>query len=164
MNTAAGDSSVWKQLAEELAYYLDAAELVPVQTKTPRALPQTASVAPVSREVAAPAAVPALSSASDSRLTMDWEALKAEANVCQRCRLAQTRQNVVFGVGNCQEPLVAFVGEGPGAEEDKKGEPFVGRAGELLTAAITKGMGLKRADVYIWVPDQNKWVKNVKTS
>jgi DNA polymerase len=54
----------------------------------------------------------------------------------------------VFGVGN-PKAQVMFVGEGPGRDEDLKGEPFVGRAGQLLTDIITKGMGMKRADVYI---------------
>ena len=80
---------------------------------------------------------------------MSWEALESEAKGCRRCRLCETRTNVVFGDGLREQPAVAFVGEGPGAEEDSQGLPFVGRAGELLTAAITKGMGLRRSDVYI---------------
>ena len=75
--------------------------------------------------------------------------LRDEALGCKRCRLCETRNKVVFGVGNINSPLIAFVGEGPGADEDRIGEPFVGRAGELLTAAITKGLGLERKDVYI---------------
>src|SRR5512147_2290456 len=67
---------------------------------------------------------------------------------CRRCKLAGGRTNLVFGVGNPQARLV-FVGEGPGADEDAKGEPFVGRAGQLLTEIITKGMKLRREDVYI---------------
>jgi DNA polymerase len=66
-----------------------------------------------------------------------------------KCRLAETRTKVVFGAGKTQSPLIAFVGEGPGADEDRQGEPFVGKAGQLLTAAITKGLGLRREDVYI---------------
>lgn len=66
---------------------------------------------------------------------------------CQRCNLCQGRQNIVFGTGNPQASLV-FVGEGPGAEEDRLGEPFVGRAGQLLTKMI-EAMGLKREEVYI---------------
>ncbi|MBC8017578.1 MAG: uracil-DNA glycosylase [Verrucomicrobia bacterium] len=66
---------------------------------------------------------------------------------CQRCKLGKTRKNLVFGVGNPQARLV-FVGEGPGAEEDLKGEPFVGEAGQVLNRIIT-AMGLKREDVYI---------------
>jgi uracil-DNA glycosylase len=67
---------------------------------------------------------------------------------CKRCKLCQGRTNVVFGVGS-ERAKLAFVGEGPGRDEDIKGEPFVGRAGQLLTDIIEKGMLLKRSDVYI---------------
>jgi DNA polymerase len=75
--------------------------------------------------------------------------LEAQASQCRKCRLCETRQNVVFGSGKTSAPRIVFVGEGPGADEDLHGEPFVGKAGALLTAAITKGMGLRREDVYI---------------
>jgi DNA polymerase len=67
---------------------------------------------------------------------------------CQRCKLAPHRKHLVFGVGNPRARLV-FVGEAPGRDEDLQGEPFVGRAGQLLTEIITKGMKLRREDVYI---------------
>ncbi|MDE3165530.1 MAG: uracil-DNA glycosylase [Acidobacteriota bacterium] len=72
---------------------------------------------------------------------------------CKRCRLHEGRNQLVFGVGNPQSPLV-FVGEGPGADEDAQGIPFVGRAGQLLTQMIEgtarkEGMNLQRADIYI---------------
>jgi len=67
---------------------------------------------------------------------------------CKRCKLCNGRTNVVFGVGNANADLM-FVGEGPGEDEDRQGLPFVGRAGALLTDIITKGMGLRREDVYI---------------
>lgn len=76
------------------------------------------------------------------------EELRAAIGDCQRCKLCSGRTNLVFGVGNPNAKLM-FVGEGPGRNEDLKGEPFVGRAGQLLTDIITKGMGLKREDVYI---------------
>ena len=79
----------------------------------------------------------------------ELEALQREASICLKCPLHEGRRNVVFGVGNVVSPPIAFVGEGPGADEDRLGEPFVGRAGALLTAAITKGIGLRREDVYI---------------
>jgi len=66
---------------------------------------------------------------------------------CTRCKLHKARTNIVFGVGNPKAQLV-FVGEGPGRDEDEQGEPFVGRAGKLLTQMI-EAMGLKRSDVYI---------------
>jgi uracil-DNA glycosylase family 4 len=76
------------------------------------------------------------------------EELRAAIGDCQRCKLCAGRTHIVFGVGNPQAKLM-FVGEGPGRDEDLQGEPFVGRAGQLLTDIITKGMGLKREDVYI---------------
>ena len=76
------------------------------------------------------------------------EELRAAIGDCQRCKLCSGRTHLVFGVGNPKAKLM-FVGEGPGRDEDLQGEPFVGRAGQLLTDIITKGMGLKREDVYI---------------
>jgi uracil-DNA glycosylase family 4 len=95
--------------------------------------------------------VDARESASDISIIsqMDWAELEAEALKCKKCRLCEMRTNVVFGVGRRDKPRIVFVGEGPGADEDRVGEPFVGKAGQLLTAAINKGMGLKREDVYI---------------
>jgi len=66
---------------------------------------------------------------------------------CRRCPLCKTRTNLVFGEGNVRAGLV-FVGEAPGADEDRQGEPFVGKAGQLLTRIIV-AMGLQRQDVYI---------------
>lgn len=66
---------------------------------------------------------------------------------CTRCKLHKARTNIVFGVGDPKAELV-FVGEGPGRDEDEQGEPFVGRAGKLLTQMI-EAMGLRRSDVYI---------------
>ena len=74
--------------------------------------------------------------------------LRQEIGDCQRCKLAPHRTNLVFGVGNPKARLV-FVGEAPGRDEDRQGEPFVGRAGQLLTEIIQKGMKLRRDDVYI---------------
>ena len=76
-----------------------------------------------------------------------FDALRAEALACTRCPLAETRTQVVFGVGDEHADLM-FIGEGPGANEDEQGEPFVGRAGKLLTTLI-EGIGLTRAEVYI---------------
>jgi uracil-DNA glycosylase family 4 len=69
------------------------------------------------------------------------------ASTCTRCKLAAGRTQVVFGVGSASADLM-FVGEGPGEQEDLRGEPFVGRAGQLLTQLI-EGIDLTRADVYI---------------
>jgi uracil-DNA glycosylase len=77
------------------------------------------------------------------------EAIREYIGDCTRCVLhKQGRKQIVFGVGNPEAELM-FVGEGPGADEDEQGIPFVGRAGQLLTNMITNGMGLKRDDVYI---------------
>ena len=78
---------------------------------------------------------------------LDLEALKTKAVDCHNCKLDQTRTHVVFGIGNRDADLM-FVGEAPGAEEDRKGQPFIGRAGQLLTKII-ESIGLTREDVYI---------------
>jgi uracil-DNA glycosylase len=70
-----------------------------------------------------------------------------EASTCERCPLSETRSNVVFGAGNSDADLM-FVGEAPGAEEDRQGLPFVGRAGALLTELL-EGIGLTRKQVWI---------------
>ena len=74
--------------------------------------------------------------------------LETEALGCLKCKLSGTRTKVVFGEGN---PLadIMFIGEGPGRDEDISGRPFVGRAGELLTKIIEKGMSVPRSQVYI---------------
>jgi DNA polymerase len=73
--------------------------------------------------------------------------IRSELGDCARCKLAKGRHHLVFGVGSPQAELV-FVGEGPGEDEDLQGEPFVGRAGQLLTKMI-EAMGYARSDVYI---------------
>jgi DNA polymerase len=83
----------------------------------------------------------------DTRAFESLAELEHEASGCTRCPLAEGRTNVVFGVGNPHADLM-FVGEGPGAEEDRQGIPFVGRAGKLLTQLI-EGIGMTRDDVYI---------------
>lgn len=85
---------------------------------------------------------------SDSRAAALAAVAKRVAR-CTRCaELARTRTQTVFGVGNPYARLV-FCGEAPGADEDRLGEPFVGRAGQLLTDIIVKGMKMRREDVYI---------------
>src|SRR5205823_10360502 len=73
--------------------------------------------------------------------------IREDIGDCTRCRLHERRTNIVFGVGNVNADIM-FVGEGPGADEDAQGEPFVGRAGQLLNNMIS-AMGLNREDVYI---------------
>jgi len=79
--------------------------------------------------------------------TQELEAIDAQVRACRKCDLHRTRTNTVFGVGR---PGVScmFIGEAPGAEEDARGEPFVGRAGKLLDAMLA-AIGLARSDVYI---------------
>ncbi len=83
--------------------------------------------------------------ANDERRTLDE--VRRELGDCRRCKLCEGRSKIVFGVGNPRAELV-FVGEGPGAEEDAQGIPFVGAAGQLLTKMI-EAMGYARDDVYI---------------
>ena len=66
---------------------------------------------------------------------------------CEKCKLCKGRKNIVFGVGN-ENAKMMFIGEGPGADEDTQGEPFVGKAGQLMDKAFI-GLGIKREEVYI---------------
>ena len=77
----------------------------------------------------------------------NWEELEKSIENCQGCKLCKTRNNIVFGVGN-KEADIMFIGEGPGADEDAQGKPFVGKAGKLMDMAFT-ALGIKREDVYI---------------
>ncbi len=77
----------------------------------------------------------------------DWEALQSACMHCASCSLAESRTNVVFGVGNRNAELM-FIGEGPGEQEDLSGEPFVGPAGLLLNAYLS-AIGIPREEVYI---------------
>jgi DNA polymerase len=120
-----------------------------------RALRQTleslhrAGVTHISTAIAANGTSAAVAAPVADGKLQQLQALQAEVAGCTRCtELAQTRTQTVFGVGNPNARLV-FLGEAPGADEDLQGEPFVGRAGQLLNDIITKGMKLRREDVYI---------------
>lgn len=76
-----------------------------------------------------------------------WEELEKSIENCKKCKLCKTRKNIVFGTGN-READIMFIGEGPGADEDEQGEPFVGKAGKLMDMAFT-ALGIKREEVYI---------------
>ena len=78
----------------------------------------------------------------------EWEKLQTEVESCNRCGLAATRTKVVFGVGN-PKAKVLFIGEGPGEQEDLKGEPFVGRAGQLLDKMLLAAGFSRSENVYI---------------
>ena len=77
----------------------------------------------------------------------DWEKLELACNNCKKCKLCSGRKNVVIGKGN-KNAKIMFIGEGPGADEDIQGIPFVGKAGQLMNKAFD-GIGLKREEVYI---------------
>lgn len=76
-----------------------------------------------------------------------WEELEESINGCKKCKLCNNRNNIVFGEGN-KNADVMFIGEGPGADEDTEGRPFVGKAGKLMNNAF-EGIGIKREEVYI---------------
>lgn len=125
---------------------------VPLRSMMARPAPQTPPPASaVAPSPPAPQTTPAVAAAAVNREDRN-AALAVVAHrvaACTRCaELAQTRTQTVFGTGNAYARL-AFLGEAPGADEDRQGVPFVGRAGQLLTDMIEKGMRLRREDVYI---------------
>ena len=126
------------------AQYLDALGIDRYVTR--QAAPQRQSVA-----AAAPSTAPAASPATVSRGEADqdprWEPLAAEVRTCTLCGLCSGRTQTVFGVGNRNAELLV-VGEAPGADEDRQGEPFVGRAGQLLNSML-RAMHAPRETVYI---------------
>ena len=77
----------------------------------------------------------------------NWQELEKSIVGCKKCKLCMGRTNIVFGTGNKNADIM-FIGEGPGADEDRLGEPFVGKAGKLMDQAF-KGLGINRNDVYI---------------
>jgi len=129
------------ELRQRLEFYQD----IGIKTVYRR----SASPAPAtSHQPPATVQIPKLEPAQDSLLN-----ILADIGDCKRCRLHEARNKIVFGSGNEQARLV-FVGEGPGADEDAQGFPFVGRAGQLLTQMIEgtaskEGIPIKRPDVYI---------------
>jgi uracil-DNA glycosylase family 4 len=114
------------------------------------ARPEVCTMTPAAMQSEKPAdnAPQPMSSQPDKGNVRSLKELRNHIGDCRRCKLHSGRTHVVFGIGNPTARLM-FVGEGPGRDEDLKGEPFVGRAGQLLTDIITKGMGLTREDVYI---------------
>ena len=113
--------------------YLDA---LGIDVWVPRDAPESPS------ETVADAGRPALSGSGSG-----WEELRAAVAGCQRCPLHEGRTQTVFGIGNAAADWMV-VGEAPGAEEDRRGEPFVGRAGQLLDEML-RAMGQQRGDVFI---------------
>lgn len=102
------------------------------------------------RSVVAPAEISvkeAITPTADTRATLDWPALESAVKACTLCGLHATRTQTVFGVGNRRAEWMV-IGEAPGADEDAQGEPFVGRAGQLLNSML-KACGQKREEVFI---------------
>jgi len=127
-------------------------EALGVDVYVRRSQPRTASAAdPPSLEPGETASpgppAPLATAAASPESSLDWEALRTMVAACTRCPLGGTRTQTVFGVGN-RAARWMFIGEAPGADEDRQGEPFVGRAGQLLNAML-RAIGLAREDVYI---------------
>lgn len=152
------------QIRDYLEYYRDlgfdviyrrsshadyAAAVAPPAATTPASIEATARVAPPDDPLAANLLpLPGLAPENDTLAS-----IRNDIGDCRRCRLCETRKNIVFGSGN-EEAKLVFVGEGPGADEDEQGLPFVGRAGQLLTqmidnTAAKEGIPITRKDVYI---------------
>jgi uracil-DNA glycosylase family 4 len=109
------------------------------------------STAPLISPTAKPPATPSAAPNSPAALAASartLEELRTAVSTCQACSLCETRKQTVFADGD-GSARVLFIGEAPGAEEDARGIPFVGRAGALLSDIITKGMQMRREDVYI---------------
>lgn len=149
--------ALWARSLGEVEAPLAAPEatLLPAATPASHAHPpETAAAPPPTGRPAASPARPAPQPLPTARVAPApargadaLQALRAEIGDCRRCRLCESRTNLVFGVGNPRAEIV-FVGEGPGADEDRQGEPFVGKAGQLLTRMI-EAMGYRRDEVYI---------------
>jgi uracil-DNA glycosylase family 4 len=121
-----------------------AATAAPPQPGAIAAAQASRPVAPAAQQ---PQAEPQQPAQPDVARDLDWDSLRAAVAACQRCELHGTRTQTVFGVGNTNARWM-FIGEAPGADEDRQGEPFVGRAGQLLTSMI-RALGLQREDVFI---------------
>ena len=134
---------------ERRRQYLEAIGIELWRARTARAIGGATALAPARAAApAAPASFPALAPAASAELAAQWQALRDEVLTCQRCPLHTTRTQGVFGVGPTRADWLV-IGEAPGAEEDRRGEPFVGAAGQLLDAML-RAIGLdRRSNVYI---------------
>jgi DNA polymerase len=126
-----------KSVAADLAAYVKQLDADTYQGTSHK--PETAREAPITEKNAAPPV-------GDGATGM--VALAEEIRGCRKCRLGHSRLNAVVGVGDVTSRVV-FVGEGPGFQEDHKGEPFVGRSGQLLDKILETVLGLKRENIYI---------------
>jgi DNA polymerase len=134
-----------EQIRSYLEYYRDLGfdSIYQRASESPIPMPKPPQALPLLE-----ALLPPLQPENDS-----MQRIREDIGDCKRCRLCEARKKIVFGDGNEKSPLV-FVGEGPGADEDESGIPFVGRAGQLLTqmiegTAAKEGILIKRADIYI---------------
>jgi DNA polymerase len=139
-------------LAQVLAYYRDLG-IKDIYRRMPEKSSPAAPEPPAAVAVEQPAPLPLVELPSLTPADDTLDKIREDIGDCMRCRLHEGRHNIVFGVGSPQAKIV-FVGEGPGEDEDLQGIPFVGRAGQLLTAMIEntakkEGIPLLRADVYI---------------
>ncbi len=123
-------------------------EGLPAAASSAQAVRTAASASAAVKNAGVPKSVELFSKYPGLEATSTLENLREFIGECTRCKLAPRRTNLVFGVGDPNAQLM-FVGEAPGADEDARGEPFVGRAGQLLTDIIERGMGIRRSDVYI---------------
>lgn len=139
------DQDTRRALAARVQYYRELG-ITDFYRRVPRDLP---AAPPKAEELAtlAPTKLPVLDHPAGVNKIAALKEIRDDIGECTRCRLHKGRTNLVFGVGNPNADLM-FVGEGPGADEDAQGEPFVGRAGQLLNNMIS-AMGLRREDVYI---------------
>lgn len=139
-----------ESLARAGVTHLPAARVATRPVSSPPPAPAEPSMAAQKTSVAQPAPTPLVPPAAATPSSGDsLELVARDVAACTLCNeLACTRTQTVPGVGNAS-PRLMFLGEAPGADEDRQGEPFVGRAGQLLTQMIENGMGLKRSDVYI---------------
>jgi uracil-DNA glycosylase family 4 len=148
------DPQTKKQVAARIGYYRELG-IYDFYKRGEKPAPAAEDAPVVAVPVAAPAAQlsildaaagpPPESAVHDRKQAL--ELIREDIGDCKRCGLHENRTNIVFGTGNPEAELM-FVGEGPGADEDAQGLPFVGRAGQLLNSMIA-AMGLKREDVYI---------------
>ncbi len=134
-------------------------EPVPAESQTLQ-VPNTQTQADIEQVKASP-------ENSISIKTMDWGELHKEVESCQRCSLSESRTQTVFGIGS-QTARLMIVGEAPGEEEDRMGEPFVGKAGQLLNSMLA-AIGLERKSVFIantlkCCPPQNRDPHPLETS
>jgi DNA polymerase len=163
------DPKLQEKLSQRLSFYADlglspfyrdressgkqisSSPLPPSESTEESPLPKAAAKSSPPAKLAEPKStispVPSLFEATNKIADETLPIVRTDLGECTRCKLHKTRNKIVFGDGSATADLV-FVGEGPGADEDAQGLPFVGRAGKLLTQMI-EAMGLKRPDVYI---------------